>query len=256
MLIDAHAHLDDSRFDRDRGHIIQKCIDEGMVCIINGGTNISTSIKSISLAKEYPIIYATIGIHPHEAKAADDNTIELLRSFADKDKVVAIGEIGLDYYRDLSPRDKQQQVFRQQIGLARELGLPIVIHDRDAHGDILKIMKEEKAGEVGGMMHCFSGSKETAKECMDMGFYISFAGPVTFENAKRLKEVARYVPVDRLFTETDCPYLTPVPFRGKRNYPGNVEFVAEEICRLKNLDREQLLRAICDNTKNLYGIDI
>ncbi len=256
MLIDAHAHLDDSRFDKDRGDIIQRCAREGVMCIINAGTNLSTSIKAISLAEEHSIIYATIGIHPHEAKTADDNTMELLRSFAGKDKVVAIGEIGLDYYRDLSPRDKQQQVFRDQINLARELGLPIVIHDRDAHGDILRIMKEEKADDVGGMMHCFSGSREMAKECMDMGFYISFAGPVTFENARRLKEVARYVPVDRLLTETDCPYLTPVPFRGKRNYPGNVKFVVEEICRLKGLAREQLTEIIYDNTKELYGMDI
>jgi TatD DNase family protein len=162
----------------------------------------------------------------------------------------------LDYHYDFSPRDKQKQVFREQIGLARELKLPIVVHDREAHGDILKILKQEKAGEVGGVMHCFSGSRETAKECMDMNFFISFAGPITFGNARRAKEVASYVPMDRLLVETDCPYLTPVPLRGKRNYPGNVKFVVEEICDIKDLAREQLLEAVLDNTKKLFGIDI
>lgn len=256
MLIDTHAHLDDKRFDNDREDIIKRCIEEGMACIINAGTNMSTSVKAISLAKEHSIIYATIGIHPHEAKTADDYSMELLHSLAGKDKVVAIGEIGLDYHHDFSPRDKQKQVFREQIGLAKELGLPIVIHDREAHGDILKIMKEEKAAEIGGVMHCFSGSKETARECMNMNFFISFAGPVTFENAKKSKEAARYVPADRLLVETDCPYLTPVPFRGKRNYPGNVRFVVDEICRLKALDREQLLETVRYNTKSLFGVDV
>lgn len=256
MLVDTHAHLDDKRFDNDREEVIKRCVEEGVVCIINAGSSLSSSIKAVSLAAEHSIIYATVGIHPHDAKTADGYTTELLRSLAGKDKVVAIGEIGLDYHYDFSPRDKQQQVFREQIGLARELKLPIVVHDREAHGDILKILKEERAVEVGGVMHCFSGSKETAKECMDMDFFISFAGPVTFDNAKRAKEVASYVPVDRLLTETDCPFLTPVPLRGRRNYPGNVKFVVEEICRIKNLERERLLETVVDNTIKLFGIDI
>jgi len=256
VLVDTHAHLDDKKFDDDREEVIQRCVEEGVVCIINAGSNLSSSIKAISLAAEHPIIYAAVGIHPHDAKTADNYSTEILCSLAVRDKVVAIGEIGLDYHYDFSPRDKQKQVFREQIGLARELKLPIVVHDREAHGDILKILKQEKAGEVGGVMHCFSGSRETAKECMDMNFFISFAGPITFGNARRAKEVASYVPMDRLLVETDCPYLTPVPLRGKRNYPGNVKFVVEEICDIKDLAREQLLEAVLDNTKKLFGIDI
>jgi TatD DNase family protein len=255
LLIDTHAHLDDKRFDGDREEVINRCVEEGVVCIINAGSDLSSSIKAISLAEKHSIIYAAVGIHPHEAKTADKNTTELLRSLAGKEKVVAIGETGLDYHYDFSPREKQKEVFRQQIALAREMKLPIVVHDRESHGDILQILKEEKAWEVGGVMHCFSGSRETAKECMDMNFFISFAGPVTFDNARRAKEVAAYVPLDRLLTETDCPYLTPVPFRGKRNYPGYVKYVAEEICRIKDLDPGRLAECVLENTARLFGID-
>jgi TatD DNase family protein len=256
MLVDTHAHLDDKRFDDDREEVIKRCVDEGMVCIINAGSNLSSSIKSIALADKHTIIYAAVGIHPHDAKTADDNTVELLRLLAGKQKVVAIGEIGLDYHYDFSPREKQKQVFREQIGLARELKLPIVIHDRQAHEDTLKVLKEERAWETGGVMHCFSGSREMAKECMDMNFLISFAGPVTFDNARRAKEVADYVPVQRLLVETDCPYLAPVPLRGKRNYPGNVRYVAKEISRIKGLNSDRLLETVLDNTKRLFNIDI
>jgi TatD DNase family protein len=256
MLIDTHAHLNDRRFERDRKEVIRQCIDDGVVCVINAGSNISSSIKSIGLAGEYSFIYATVGIHPHDAKTADENSVELLRSLAKKDKVVAVGEIGLDYHYDFSPRDRQKKVFRDQLNLARELKMPVVIHDRESHGDILKILKEEKASEIGGVMHCFSGSKEVARECMDMDFYISIAGPVTFENAWRAKEVAEYIPLDRILIETDCPYLTPVPHRGKRNYPGYVKYVAEEICRIKGIEFDQLMEAVAANTKKIFNISL
>jgi TatD DNase family protein len=256
MLIDTHAHLNDRRFERDRKEVIRQCIDDGVVCVINAGSNISSSIKSIGLAGEYSFIYATVGIHPHDAKTADENSVELLRSLAKKDKVVALGEIGLDYHYDFSPRDRQKKVFRDQLNLARELKMPVVIHDRESHGDILKILKEEKASEIGGVMHCFSGSKEVARECMDMDFYISIAGPVTFENAWRAKEVAEYIPLDRILIETDCPYLTPVPHRGKRNYPGYVKYVAEEICRIKGIEFDQLMEAVAANTKKIFNISL
>lgn len=256
MLIDTHAHLNDKRFDNDRQQIIERCVEEGLVCIINAGSNLSSSIKSVSLAEKTPIIYAAVGIHPHDAKTADENTTELLKSLTGKRKVVAIGEIGLDYHYDFSPRDKQKEVFRQQIALARELKLPIVIHDRDAHGDTLQILKEEKVQDIGGVMHCFSGSREMAKECLNMNLLISFAGPVTFKNARKAREVAEYVPMDGLLIETDCPYLAPVPVRGKRNYPGNVRYVADEIGRIKGLDRDRLLETVVDNARGLFNIDI
>jgi TatD DNase family protein len=255
VLVDTHAHLDDRRFDDDREEVIKRCEEEGLVCIINPGSNLSSSIKALSLAAAHPIIFAAVGIHPHDAKTADQNTAEILRPLAGREKVVAIGEIGLDYHYDFSPRDKQKQVFREQIALARELKLPIIVHDREAHGDILNILREERAWEVGGVMHCFSGSKETARECMDMNFFISFAGPVTFENARKAREVAAYVPIDRLLVETDCPYLTPVPLRGRRNYPGNVKFVAEEVARIKDMDADALMECVLDNTRKLFGID-
>ncbi len=256
MLIDTHAHLDDKRFDGDREQIINQCVEEGMVCIINAGSNLSSSVKSIALAADYPIIYAAVGIHPHDAATADQNTIEVLGALAAKKKVVAIGEIGLDYHYDFSPRELQKQVLADQIGLARELKLPIIIHDRESHRDVVEILKKEKAREVGGVMHCFSGSREMAKECMDMGFYISFAGPVTFDNAKRAREVAGYVPEDRLLIETDCPYLTPAPLRGRRNYPGNVKYIADEIGRIKGLDNDRLMESVLNNTGRLFNIDI
>ncbi len=255
MLIDTHAHLDDRRFDRDRKQIIEQCREEGVLCIINAGVNVSSSIKSINLASRYPFIYAAVGIHPHDARTMDGNSVEILGSLARKDKVVAIGEIGLDYHYDFSPRDRQKAAFRQQLNLARDMKLPVVIHDREAHGDIIKILKEEKASEIGGVMHCFSGSRETARECMDMNFFISFAGPVTFHNARKAREAVAYVPLDRMLLETDCPYLTPVPYRGKRNYPGNVKYVAEEISRIKGISTEELMDAVAANTGKLFGID-
>jgi TatD DNase family protein len=256
MLIDTHAHLNDSRFDRDREQVIDRCMDDGLVCIINAGSDISSSIKSIDLARRYGPIYATVGIHPHDAKTADQNSIDILRPLARKEKVVAVGEIGLDYHYDFSPREQQKKVFRDQLGLAREMKLPVVIHDREAHNDTVRILKEERASDIGGVMHCFSGSKEMAKECMDMGFYISIAGPVTFDNARRAKEVARYIPLDKLLIETDSPYLTPVPFRGKRNYPGYVRYVAEEICRLKGIELDALIEQVAVNVKKLFNIDL
>jgi len=255
MLIDTHAHLDDKRFDGDRAQVINQCRDEGIICIINVGADISSSVKSITLAGKHSFIYAVVGVHPHDARTMDDNSIEVLRSLVRKDKVVAIGEIGLDYHYDFSPREQQKTAFRQQLMLARGLKLPVVIHDREAHGDILEILREGKASEIGGVMHCFSGSKEMARECIDMNFFISFAGPVTFHNARKVKEAAEYVPLDRILIETDCPYLTPVPHRGKRNYPGNVKYVAEQVSRIKNISVEELMEAVAVNTKKLFNID-
>lgn len=252
MYIDSHAHLDDRKFDRDRHEMLMLAREQGVTAIINVGYDIFSSRRSVALAEEYDFIYAAVGIHPHDAKDADDNILAELKKLAAHPKVVAIGEMGLDYYRDLSPRDIQQVIFRRQIGLAKETRLPIIVHDRDAHEDVIKILKEEEAGDGGGVLHCFSGSWEMAVECIKMGFYISIAGPVTFHNAHRLKEIAMRVPQDRLLIETDAPYLTPEPHRGKRNESSFVLYVAAEIARLRGVTAAELGALTAENTRKLF----
>jgi len=255
MLIDTHAHLDDRRFNRDRDRVIERAKKEGITTIIHIGFDKESSLNACSMAEKYEDIYAAVGVHPHDAKDASDDVLELIYNLAKtKKKVVAVGEIGLDYYRDLSPRDVQKRVFSHQIALAKELDLPIVVHDRDAHGDVLKILKEERAGRVGGILHCFSGSREMAEECIKMGFYISFAGPITYSNARRLVEVARYVPLDRFLIETDCPYLTPEPYRGKRNEPAYVKLVAQKAAEIKGITFEELAKITTANAKEVFRI--
>lgn len=254
MFVDSHAHLDDRKFDKDRHEMLMRARECGVSNIVNVGYDIPSSRRSVSLTEKYEFIYAVVGIHPHDAKAAGVNFLEDLRVLARGPKVVAIGEMGLDYYRDLSPREIQQSVFRQQIGLAKELGKPIVVHDRDAHGDVMKILKEEKAGTIGGVLHCFSGSLEMAGECLKMGFYISIAGPVTFGNANKLREVAVKIPLDRLLIETDAPYLTPEPHRGKRNESAYVACVGKRIAELRGITVQELAEATTANAKRLFGI--
>ncbi|NLK44977.1 MAG: TatD family hydrolase [Tissierellia bacterium] len=254
MLIDSHAHLDDSRFDRDRDYIIKNLGKNGIVLVINIGADLKSSIASVSLAEKYPNIYGTVGVHPHSAKDMDESTIEILRSLAKRDKVVAIGEIGLDFYYDNSPRDEQRKWFREQLKLAKELGLPVVIHSRDAQQETYDILKEAQDGTLRGVLHCYSGSKEMAMEYIKLGFYISIAGPVTFKNARVLKEVAKAVPLDKLLVETDCPYLAPEPYRGKRNEPIFVKYVAGTIADLKGISYEELAKATNRNTRELFGI--
>lgn len=255
MFFDSHAHLDDLKYNNDRHEMLLRAKDAGVSRIINVGYDIPSSKRSVDLAEAYDFIYAAVGVHPHDAADAGDNALDKLRELAGNPKVVAIGEIGLDYYRDLSPRDIQKQMFRNQIRLAAELGKPIIVHDRDAHGDVMAVLKEENAQEIGGVLHCFSGSVEMARECLKMGFYISIAGPVTFHNASKLQEVAAQVPLNRLLIETDSPYLTPEPFRGKRNESAYVVKVAEKIAALKNIPVEELAKAATDNTKRLFGIN-
>ena len=217
MLTDTHTHLNAKQFDGDRREVIERAVAAGVTRIVNVGFNRETIPSSLELAEKYDFIYTTVGWHPQDAVYMTAEDLDWIEQLCAHEKVVAIGEIGLDYYWDTSPKDVQQKVFREQIRLARRLGLPIVIHNRDAHQDVVQILREEKAADVGGIMHCFSGSWETAKQCLDMNFYISFGGPVTFKNAKQPKEVLAKVPLDRLLIETDSPYLTPHPYRGKRN---------------------------------------
>lgn len=254
MLFDTHAHLDDDRFDEDRDEVIRQCRQDGVDLILNAGSNIETSVKSIALAGKYEFIYAAVGVHPHDADLMDGDTAEVLSGLAENKKVRAIGEIGLDYYYDLSPRDIQKKRFIEQIDLARQLKLPIIVHDREAHGDVMDIFRKSRIKEVGGVLHSFSGSAEMALECLRLGLYISISGPVTFNNAKKTVEAVKEVPLDMLLIETDSPYLTPVPNRGKRNYPGYVRFVAEKIAEIKDIPFEEVAQKTMENGKRLFGI--
>lgn len=254
MLFDSHAHLDDNRFDGDREEVIARAAANGVTGIINIGADMASSRRSVELARRYSSVYAAVGIHPHDAKDAVEDDYEQLAAWVKEEpKVLAIGEIGLDYYYDWSPRPVQQEVFRRHIRLAREVGKPIIIHDRDAHGDILAMVKQEAAG-LTGVFHCFSGSLDMAREVIKLGFYVSIAGPVTFDKSVKLKEIAAAVPLDRLLVETDAPYLTPQPYRGRRNEPAHVKFVAEEVARVRGLTPAEVAAATTANVKRLFHI--
>jgi TatD DNase family protein len=253
-MIDTHAHLEMTQFDGDREDVIKRAIDSSVSLIIDVGSDLSGSITAVKLANKYDFIYASVGIHPHEVKEITPDTYKDIRKLLADPKVIAVGEIGLDYYKDYSPRDIQQEEFINQIRLAREFKKPIIVHSRDAREDTLKILKEENASEVGGIMHCFSGDEDMAKMCMDMGFYISFAGPVTYPNADKLRKVVKSIPANRLLTETDCPYLTPQQMRGKRNEPSYVRFVAEKVAEVKGLTVEDIERVLRLNVYNLFKI--
>lgn len=254
MLFDTHVHLNAEQFNEDLQEVIDRAIAEGVTNMVVVGFDKITIEKAIELAEKYEFIHASVGWHPVDAIDMTPEHLEWLRELAGHPKVVALGEMGLDYYWDKSPKDVQKEVFRKQIRLAKEVKLPIIIHNRDATADIVEILKEENAGEVGGIMHCYSGSVETAIECIDMNFYISLGGPVTFKNAKKPKEVAESIPLERLLIETDCPYLTPHPYRGKRNEPAYVKLVAEEIAGLRGLSLEEVADATAKNAKKLFGI--
>ncbi|HHY04240.1 MAG TPA: TatD family hydrolase [Thermoanaerobacterales bacterium] len=249
MFFDVHAHLDDEAFDEDRKEVI-KDIQNAGICVINAGSDIASSEFSLDLADRYDFIYACIGIHPHEAKDVPVDYLDILRDLSKHKKVVAIGEIGLDYYYDLSDKEDQKKVFMEQLGLAKELDLPVVIHDREAHQDTLDIVKA--SGVKKGLMHCYSGSYEMALEFIKLGFYFSFGGIITFKNAKKPKEVVAKLPLESILCETDCPYLTPEPYRGRRNDPTKIPIIAQKIAELRDMDFHGLEMALEQNTRNLF----
>lgn len=232
MLIDTHSHLDDARFDQDREAMIQRAREAGVDRFVTIGCDLATSRAAVELADRYPFVYASVGVHPHEVRHIGDDWYDELRRLARHKKVVAYGEIGLDYHYNHSPPKDQRERFREQIALAKELRLPLVIHTREAQEDTIRILKEEQASDVGGVFHCFGGDAWLAKEALDLGFHVSFSGIITFQNATALRDVARTVPADRLLIETDCPYLTPAPHRGKRNEPAFVSLVAQKLAEL------------------------
>jgi TatD DNase family protein len=255
MLFDTHVHLNAEQFEEDLEEVIGRAQAEGVSHMVVVGFDRPTITKAMELAESYDFIYACVGWHPVDAIDMTDEDLAWIEELAAHPKVVAIGEMGLDYHWDKSPKDVQKDVFRRQIQLAKKVKLPIVIHNRDATADVVEILREEGASEVGGIMHCYSGSVEVARECLDMNFYISLGGPVTFKNAKKPKEVAEAVPLEKLLIETDCPYLAPHPYRGKRNEPAYVKLVAEQIAELKGLAFEEVAEATTENAKRLFGIN-
>jgi TatD DNase family protein len=253
MLIDTHTHLDDTRYDSDREATIERARQAGVGAFVTIGCDLTTSRSAVALADRHSDVFASIGVHPHEVKHIGDGWYDEIRRLAEHEKVVAYGEIGLDYHYNHSAPQEQRQRFREQVQLARELRLPVVIHTREAQEDTIKILKEEKASEIGGVFHCFSGDAWLAKDALDLGFYLSFSGILTFGNAGMLRDIAKQAPLDRLLIETDCPYLTPVPHRGKRNEPAFVSHVAKQLAELHpELSVEQIAQATSDNAKRLF----
>ena len=250
-IFDSHAHYTDKAFNEDREIMLGSLKESGVCGIINCGADIESSVSSVDLASKYDYIYAACGIHPEEADKTPENYIDILRDLAKNEKCVAIGEIGLDYYWRQDTKDLQKELFEKQILLSKELDLPIIVHDREAHGDTMEILKKHRPK---GVLHCFSGSPETAAEVLKLGMYIGLGGALTFKNARKAVEVAQMLPLDRLLLETDCPYMAPVPMRGKRNNSGYIPFIAEKVAEIKGIDPQSVLDVTTENTKVLFNI--
>lgn len=250
-IFDTHAHYDDSRFDEDRYDLISKLFEGSISGIINCGCDYASSVKTIELAHRFDNLYAAVGVHAHEAEEATEKDFEMILEMYKDSKVVAVGEIGLDYHYDFSPRDRQIEVFTRQVVLANELSLPVIVHDREAHEDTLRILKDLNPW---GVVHCFSGSAEMAKEIVKLGLYIGIGGAVTFKNAKKPVEVCEYVPLDRLLLETDAPYMTPVPYRGERCDSSHIAYTAEKIAEIKGMAPEEIIDICRENAKRLFKI--
>jgi TatD DNase family protein len=254
MLIDSHAHLEMPEFRRDLTEVIQRAKASGVEYIFTVGTEKKDWNRALEIAHSHPSVYAILGVHPHNAREIDEETYSTLRKLCRDEKVRAYGEIGLDFYRNLSPRAVQLKRFREQIVLAKELRFPIVVHDREAHKETLEILKSERTEEYGGIIHCFSGDYEMAKECIEMGFFISIPGSITFKNAGGFQEVVRQIPLDSLLVETDAPFLAPVPFRGKRNEPSYVRYTAQKVAEIKKVSFEKVAEVTTENALRVYRL--
>lgn len=255
MLFDSHAHYNDEKFDGDRYELLSKMQENNVQLIMNSCSSLDEVKDIFDICERFPFVYASIGIHPHEVEGLAEKDMETLKEYAKNPKVKAIGEIGLDYFYDFSPRDLQQKWFARQVDVARELKLPVIIHDRDAHKDSMDILRSHKVCEVGGVFHCYAGSVEMAREILDWGMYIAFGGSLTFKNAARPIEVAEYVPLDRIVIETDCPYLTPVPHRGERNSSLYIHYVAEKLAQIKGVSVQEIENATFLNAKKCFRIE-
>lgn len=254
-LFDSHAHYDDKRFAEDYEEVILNAFNSCVKYILNAGSDIDTSKKSIQLAEKFDFIYAAVGVHPHEVEKLNDDEFDELKKLCSHSKVVAVGEIGLDYYYDHSPREVQRYWFEKQIEMGKELKLPLILHNRDSHEDMMNIIRKHAPYSNPGVFHCFTGSWEMAKELLELGFYISFGGPITFKNAKKAIEIMENMPEDKILIETDCPYLTPEPFRGRRNDSSYVRIVAEKIAEVRGVSVEEVAKRTTVNTKRLFGIE-
>ncbi len=254
MIFDTHAHYDDEQFDEEREALLASMESAGITNIVNVGASLETTRKTLELAHKYDFIHAAVGVHPSEVAELDEDKFELLREWSQDGRCVAIGEIGLDYHWPEPSPELQKKWFARQLQLARQQRLPVIIHSRDAASDTLEVMKENHAEEIGGVVHCFSYSKEIAKICVDMGFYIGIGGVVTFKNGKKMKEVVEQTPMDKILLETDCPYLAPEPNRGKRNSSLNLPLVVDAIAAIKGISAEEVIRITEDNAKRMYGL--
>ena len=254
MIFDTHAHYDDDAFDEDRDELLSGMAAKNVEYIVNVGASIESSKRSIALAEKYPFIYAAVGVHPDEVGELDDEKFEKLREWTTHEKVKAVGEIGLDYYWDKEKHDLQKHWFMRQMELAHEINLPIIVHSREAAKDTLDMIIAAKPLDLSGIIHCYSYSVEQAREYLNMGYYIGIGGVLTFKNAKKLKEVAEYAPLSQIVLETDCPYLAPTPYRGKRNDSSMIAYVAEELAAIKQMPVEEVIRITNENGKKLYHI--
>ncbi|MGB9792241.1 MAG: TatD family hydrolase [Thermacetogeniaceae bacterium] len=252
-IIDTHAHLDDPRFDRDRDEVITRARSAGVVAIVCVGSDFASSRRAVALAEERPGIYAAVGVHPHEAAGVVPRVWDGLRLLAERDKVVAWGEIGLDFHYNFSPPDVQRDVFRRQLELAGECGLPVIVHDREAHEEALAILKDFP-GLKGVVFHCFSGDRGIAEECLARGYYLGIGGTLTYPRNERLREIVKEAPIGMLLLETDCPYLAPQPWRGKRNEPAYLTAVVEKIAEIKGIPPEEVAAAAAANARAFFGI--
>lgn len=254
MIFDTHTHYDDEAFDEDREELLASLFQQGIEAVTNVGASIKTSENTLKLVDQYPKVYGAIGVHPNEVLELNEEKLNWLKIQSSHEKIVAIGEIGLDYHWEEPDREVQKTWFIRQLSLAREEKLPIIIHSRDAAKDTLDIMKAEKSEEIGGVIHCFSYGKEMAREYLNMGFYLGIGGVLTFKNAKKLKEVVEYMPMEQLVLETDCPYLAPVPNRGKRNSSLNLPYVVQEISAIKGIPEEEIIKITSQNARKLYRL--
>jgi TatD DNase family protein len=250
-IFDSHAHYDDERFDEDRDELLLRLNNDGVVGIINCGTTAESSRFSVKLAEKYPFIYAACGIHPNDADKIKSGDFAIVTDLMKNKKVVAVGEIGLDYHYDIVPRDVQINLFEKQLNAAQYLDKPVIVHNRDSHNDILKLVKKYKPR---GVLHCYSGSAEMAKEILKLDMYLGFGGAVTFKKAKKAIEVIKITPIERILLETDCPYMTPEPFRGKRNDSSYILYTAQKIAEIKNIPVQDVIRITAKNTKDLFEI--
>lgn len=255
MIFETHAHYDDEAFDGDREELLAEFPAVGIGTVVNIGASIASTKTTVELAERYPFIYAAAGVHPSDTAELDEGQMVWLEEMCARPKVVAVGEIGLDYYWDEPDKEIQKRWFRRQLQLARKTDMPVVIHSRDAAKDTLDIIKEEHAADMGGVIHCFSYGVEMAREYLNMGFYLGIGGVLTFKNSRKLKEVVAYMPADRLVLETDSPYLAPVPFRGKRNSSLNLPYVIKAVSEIKNMSEEEVIRITEENARRMYRMD-